>query len=93
MFKKLKRISKDFKNELKVYKLVLQDSRTPKTAKFLLKAAIGYAVLPFDIIPDFIPIIGHLDDMIIVPGLIFLAYRLIPKEIIEDCRKRAKEKL
>ena len=89
MFTTLKRISKDFKNKLKVYKIVLQDSRTPKAAKFLLKAAITYAVLPFDIIPDFIPIIGHLDDMIIVPGLVFLAYCLIPKEIIEDCRKKA----
>ena len=88
MFETLKRIGKNLKNELNVYKLILSDKRTPKIAKFLLNGAIGYALMPFDIIPDFIPIIGHLDDLIIVPGLILLAYHMIPKEVIDDCRKK-----
>lgn len=88
MFGTLKKIGKNFTNEIKVYKLVLQDQRTPRPAKILLKVAIGYALLPFDIIPDFIPILGHIDDLIIVPGLIFLAYRMIPKVIVEECRRK-----
>lgn len=85
---KLKELYKTFKKELKVYKLVLNDKRTPKLGKIVLSLAIGYLFLPFDLIPDFIPVIGHLDDVIIIPLLIFLALKLIPKEIIADNRKK-----
>jgi uncharacterized membrane protein YkvA (DUF1232 family) len=88
MFEKLKLFGRQIKRELKVYYLVLKDARTPKLAKFLLWLAVGYALLPFDIIPDFIPVIGQLDDVIIVPGLIMIALKLIPKEVVEDCRRR-----
>ncbi len=80
-----------FKREIKVYKLVLQDKRTPKLGKFFLGLAIGYLFLPFDLIPDFIPVLGHLDDVIIIPLLIYIALKLIPNEIILDNRKRIKE--
>ena len=86
---KLKAVGRNLKQEVKVYRLVLRDHRTPKLAKILLGLAIGYAVLPFDIIPDFIPVIGHLDDLIIVPTLIIIALKLIPKEVVEECRIRA----
>lgn len=56
----------------------------------LLGLAIGYLLLPFDLIPDFIPVIGHLDDVIIVPGLIYLALKMIPNEIILECREKYK---
>jgi len=85
---KLKTIGKTFKRELRVYQLVLTDPRTPKLAKFLLGLAVGYALLPFDLIPDFLPVIGHLDDVIIVPGLVVLALRLIPAEIVAECRRK-----
>ncbi len=65
--------------------------RTPKSAKTLLGLAIGYALLPFDLIPDFLPVIGHLDDAIIVPGLIYLALKRVPQEIIGECRAAADE--
>lgn len=56
----------------------------------LLGLAIGYLLLPFDLIPDFIPVIGHLDDVVIVPGLIYLALKMIPNEIILECREKYK---
>ncbi len=75
---------KNFKKQLRLYKLVLKDKRTPLTAKILLWCAIGYLLLPVDIIPDFIPVLGQLDDLIIVPLLIYLAIKIIPRNIISD---------
>jgi len=89
MLDRLKTISTILRREIRTYQLVLQDNRTPRPAKWLLAAAIGYTLLPFDIIPDFIPFIGHLDDVIIVPALMILALKLIPPEIIQNCRTRA----
>jgi uncharacterized membrane protein YkvA (DUF1232 family) len=88
MFDTLKAAARRITREIKVYRLVLQDQRTPKLAKVLLWLALGYVALPFDLIPDFIPVIGHLDDLIIVPALVILALRLIPTEVIEECRAR-----
>jgi len=88
MLERLKILARTLKRELAVYRLVLKDSRTPWLAKMLLAMAVGYLLLPFDLIPDFIPVIGHLDDLIIVPGLVFLALKLIPPEIVRDCRAR-----
>ena len=85
----MKKILKKFQREIKVYQLVLKDERTPRLAKRLLGFAIGYSISPIDLIPDFIPIIGHLDDLIIVPTLIWLAMRAVPKEVFEDCRQKA----
>ncbi len=91
MFEKLKSISKELKREIKMYRLVLEDRHTPRFAKFLLGLAVGYLLLPFDLIPDFIPVLGQLDDLIIVPCLVILALKMIPKEVIEDCRRKAHE--
>ncbi len=83
---KLKSVASNIKCEIKVYQRVLKDSRTPLIAKCLLGLAVGYVLLPFDIIPDFIPVIGHLDDLIVVPVLVMIALKMIPKEVIADCR-------
>lgn len=85
---RLRRIASDFRRELAVYRLVLVDPRTPLPAKILLGTAVGYLLLPFDLIPDFIPILGQLDDIFIVPGLVLLALRLVPKEVIAECREK-----
>ena len=90
MLSRLKNRVKRFKQEVRVYQLVLKDARTPRMAKFLLGFAVTYALSPFDIIPDFIPLIGFLDDAIIVPALVFLAIKITPKKIIEDYRERIK---
>lgn len=84
IIKKLKILSQSLKKQLKLYRLVLKDKRTPLIAKLLLGSAIGYLLLPFDIIPDFIPVIGQLDDLVIVPLLVLLALKFIPKYIIEE---------
>ena len=89
MLNRLKSVSRSLKREINVYRLVLKDSRTPRPAKLLLGLAIGYLLLPFDLIPDFIPVIGQLDDVIIVLSLVILALKMIPKDVIEDCRAKA----
>jgi len=86
-----KRIYKWIKRELRVYRLVLRDSRTPKSAKWLLRFVFAYLLSPLDLIPDAIPIIGLIDDFVILPILIFIIHRLIPAEVMADCRKQASE--
>ena len=72
--------------EIKFCIQVTRDPRTPTTSKILLWIAIGYAVSPIGLVPDFIPIIGYLDDAIIVPLLIILAMRRVPAKVVADCR-------
>lgn len=85
-FERSKEIVRLFKRELIVYQRVLQDERTPLPAKLFLALAIGYLCMPFDLIPDFIPVIGHLDDAVIVPALVFAALRFIPRELVSEHR-------
>lgn len=81
--------AKGLKTRLRVYRLIFRDKRTPLASKLLLGAAIGYTLMPFDIIPDFIPVVGHIDDLIIVPLLLALAMRLIPEDVKRDCQLAA----
>ncbi len=87
----LRQIGQRLKTELAFYQLVLHHPQTPKMARVLLWLAVGYVLLPFDLIPDFLPIIGQLDDLIIVPGLIYLALKIIPDAIVRECRAQIKE--
>lgn len=89
MFERLRAVGKTLKSELKVYQLVLEDRRTPRLAKILLALAVGYLLLPFDLIPDFIPVIGHLDDAVIVPALVIVAVKMIPQEVLTEARLKA----
>ena len=85
--KRLKEIAHTLQREIKIYQLVLRDNRTPFLGKVFLGVAIGYFFLPFDLIPDFIPVLGHIDDVIIIPALIFIALKLIPRALVEEHRK------
>ena len=64
-FERSKEIARSFKRELIVYQRVLRDERTPLPAKLFLALAVGYLCMPFDLIPDFIPVIGYADDVVI----------------------------
>ena len=86
LLERLQRIGTRVREELIVYRLVLRHADTPLIAKIILGLAVGYLLLPFDLIPDFIPVLGHLDDAVLVPLLVMLALRLIPKSVIEECR-------
>lgn len=90
---RLREIAARLKTELAVYRRILKHPQTPRLAKILLWLAVGYALLPFDLIPDFIPVIGHLDDLVIVPGLVLMALYLIPAALVEDCRKEIETEL
>ncbi|AKB29243.1 protein of unknown function DUF1232 [Methanosarcina siciliae T4/M] len=78
---KLKEIKNNAKKYLELCKFIYADSRTPKISKILLWIAIGYALSPIDLIPDFIPVIGYLDDMVILPVLLYIAIKSVPKDV------------
>lgn len=88
MMQTLKSLAAKFKQELAVYRLVLKHPQTPWPAKLFLGLAVAYLVMPFDLIPDFIPLIGQLDDLLIIPLLLYLALLFIPKTLIESCREQ-----
>lgn len=90
MIEKLKSLTKHLKQEFAVYRLVLKHPQTPWPAKMCLWLAIGYLLLPFDLIPDFIPVLGQLDDVVIIPLLVYIALLFIPQDIIQSCREQAK---
>lgn len=88
---RLKEISKRIRSEVAIYRLVLADRRTPWLSRVLLISALTYLISPIDLIPDAIPILGQLDDLLIVPGLVKLALTMIPAEVIAEARKKGSE--
>lgn len=92
VFERLRAIATRAKREVRVYQRVIADERTPRAAKLLLGAAVGYLLLPFDLIPDFIPVLGQVDDVLIVPGLVVLALRLVPDALLAEHRAAVEQK-
>jgi uncharacterized membrane protein YkvA (DUF1232 family) len=86
MLEKLKARARALKNEAFAVYLAAKDPRTPWYAKALVFFVIAHTFSPIDLIPDFIPILGYLDDLIITPGGLWLAVRLIPPEVLEEAR-------
>jgi uncharacterized membrane protein YkvA (DUF1232 family) len=90
MFNQLKALAKRIKQELALYRLVAKHPDTPWLAKLCFGLAIGYLLLPFDLIPDFIPVLGQLDDMVIIPLFVYVALKLTPESVIASCREGLK---
>jgi uncharacterized membrane protein YkvA (DUF1232 family) len=89
MFAGWQRHIRQLKTELYAFYLAYRDPRTPWYAKVVLVIVLGYAASPIDLIPDFIPVLGYLDDLLLVPLGILLAVRLIPPDVLAECRERA----
>src|SRR5579859_5377671 len=82
----LKRRARVLKRDICALYLAVRDPRTPWYARAVAAAVLAYALSPLDLIPDFIPVIGYLDDLIVVPLGIALALRLIPEQVMSECR-------
>jgi uncharacterized membrane protein YkvA (DUF1232 family) len=89
MLERLKHWASAVRRDVHALYLAAQDPRVPWIAKVLASAVAAYALSPIDLIPDFIPVLGHLDDLIIVPLGIVLAVRLIPPELMAEHRAAA----
>ena len=85
----LKERAKRLKSDVPAVFLALKDSRTPIAAKVFAALTVAYALSPIDLIPDFIPVLGYLDDLIILPALAAAAIHFIPKDVMEECRKKS----
>jgi uncharacterized membrane protein YkvA (DUF1232 family) len=86
---RLKLRASALKRELAAISYASRDPRLPLPPKILIVLALCYALSPVDLIPDFIPILGLLDDLLIVPALISLSIKLVPKSVMEEARRRA----
>ena len=86
---KLKQQARRLKTELYALYLAYRDPRVPWYARVFAACVVGYAFSPIDLIPDPIPILGYLDDLILVPIGITLALKMIPPEVMAECRVRA----
>lgn len=85
----LKERANKLKTDIPAIFLALKDRDTPLAAKIFAGITVAYALSPIDLIPDFIPVIGYLDDVLILPVLVAVTIRLIPEEIVERNRKLA----
>ena len=82
----LKENARRLKADVPALALALRDEQTPLAAKLLAGLTVAYALSPIDLIPDFIPVLGYLDDLIILPAMVALTLRLVPAEVFERCR-------
>lgn len=79
--------------ELYALYIAYRDPRTPWYGRFVTALVVGYAFSPIDLIPDFIPILGYLDDLILLPLGVYIAVRVIPKPVLDEARSNAEERI
>lgn len=91
ILERLQQQARHYKAEVYALYLAARDKRTPWFAKLLVAGIVAYAFSPVDLIPDFIPILGYLDDLILLPLGIAIAIKLVPQYVLEECRERAKD--
>jgi len=84
-----KQRARQLKQETYAMYLALRDPRVPWYARLFAACVVGYAFSPIDLIPDFVPVLGYLDDLIIVPLGIALALKMIPADVMAECRARS----
>lgn len=91
MFKKIKAWARNLKKQIFVLYCAYKDERVPWYAKLFMACVVAYAFSPIDLIPDFIPLLGYLDDVILLPLGIMLSLKMIKKDVLSDCENKAKE--
>lgn len=89
LFTKLRSWARSLKREIYVLYLATRDPRTPWYAKAFAACVVAYALSPIDLIPDFVPILGYLDDLILLPIGLYFAIKLIPEEVMKESRIKA----
>lgn len=93
MIQKIKIWAQKIKEDIYTLFLASRDPRIPFPAKVIMVITVAYAFSPIDLIPDFIPVIGYLDDLLLLPIGIWLSIKLIPKAVVKEYRQQAKTKL
>ena len=93
MFNRLKVWAKSVKRDILALYLAARDPRVPWYAKALAALVAAYALSPIDLIPDFIPVLGYIDDLVVLPLGIKVAIRMIPDDVMADLRKQAEERM
>jgi uncharacterized membrane protein YkvA (DUF1232 family) len=85
----LREKTKQLKTDTYALYLAYRDPRVPLYAKIFVAIVVAYALSPIDLIPDFIPVLGYIDDLIIIPAGIYISLKMIPREVLDECREKA----
>ncbi|HOX48907.1 MAG TPA: YkvA family protein [Spirochaetales bacterium] len=93
LLERLKARAESLRRETYALYLAFREPGVPWYAKAFTALVVGYALSPVDLIPDFIPVLGYLDDLVLIPAGIALARKLIPAQVLADCRARAEREL
>lgn len=86
---RLRELARRLKRDVMALWFAWRDPATPWAARILIACVVGYALSPIDLIPDFVPVLGLVDDLIVLPLLIWMALRLLPPQVLADSRARA----
>ena len=89
MFAAIRQWARRIKQDAVMLWFAYKDPRTPWLPRFISMLAVAYALSPIDLIPDFVPVLGFLDDAVLLPAMIWLAVRLLPAEVVAACRELA----
>ena len=89
MWQRILQWAKRLKSEIVALWFCCRDPRTPFAAKALAVMVVAYAFSPIDLIPDFIPVLGYLDDIILLPIGVWLTLKLVPRPVLDECRAKA----
>lgn len=85
--------ARNLKKEVMALYFASRDPRVPWYAKVWIALVVAYALSPIDLVPDFIPVLGYLDDLVLIPLGVWLALKMIPEPIMSECRARAEEQI